>query len=253
MVSLQHSSIVQGSLRLSNLNNLSVMEHIIIVKFLLVAQLLLSNSSVSLSQFCDVGQPGQDKTDAKTIKFLLMVPYADPLNRSSFTFYYDFQGHQMTPIAYLAVKHINNRTDILKDYTLDFIMSDTGCSAQREVYSFAKDIAHRDGPLAGIVGPSCDSSATSIIQLTTKERLPLVSIHWGRFAHFADSTNAFGIIGSLSTVADAYFELIKKNNWKRIALLYRDADYGLQVLFELRKKFSNLSGFEIASSCITDI
>ena len=237
---------MQGLLRLSNPNNLSIMERNNIIKFLLVAQLLLSNSSVSLSQFCDVGQPGQDKTDAKTINFLLMVPYADPLNRSSFTFYYDFQGHQLTPIAYLAVKHINNRTDILKDYTLDFIMSDTGCRAQREVYSFAKDIAHRDWPLAGIVGPSCDSSATSIVQLTTKERLPLVSIHWGRFAHFADSTNAFGIIGSISTVADAYFELIKKNNWTRISLLYREADYGLQVLLELRKKFSNLSGFEIA-------
>ncbi len=221
------------------------MKHNIIAKFLLVAQLVLCSSSISQSQYC--GHVGQDNTDAaKTINFLLMVPYADPLNRSSFAFYYDFQGHQMTPIAYLAVKHINNRSDILKNYTLDFIMSDTGCRAQREVYSFAKDIVHREKPLAGIVGPSCDSSATSIVQLTTKERLPLVSIHWGRFAHFADSTNAFGIIGSISIVTDAYFELIRNNDWKRIALLYREADYGLQILSQFSKKLSNFSGFEIA-------
>ena len=219
------------------------MECNIIAKFLLVAQLVFSNSSVSQSQYCGARR---DKTNTTTINLLLMVPYADPLNRSSFAFYYDFQGHQMTLIAYLAVKHINNRSDVLKDYTLDFIMSDTGCRAQRDVYSFAKDIVHRDKPLAGIVGPSCDSSATSIVQLTSKEKLPLVSVHWGRYAHFADSTNAFGIIGSLSTVADAYYELIQKNSWKRIALLYREADYGLQILFELRKKFSNLPGFEIA-------
>ena len=191
------------------MNKLSTMKHNTIAKFLLVAQLVFSNSSVSQSQYCGVGE---NKTNITTINFLLMVPYADPLNRSSFAFYYDFQGHQMTPIAYLAVKHINNRSDILKNYTLDFIMSDTGCGAQRDVYSFAKDIAHRDKPLAGIVGPSCYSSATSIVRLTSKERLPLVSVHWGRFALFSDYTNSFGIIGSISTVVDAYFELIQKNN-----------------------------------------
>ena len=214
-------------------------------KFLILALFVFSNGSVSLSQYC--GSEGQDNiNNAKTINFLLMVPYADPLNRSSFAFYYDFTGHQMTPIASLAVKHINNRSDILEDYTLDFIMSDTGCGAQRDVYSFAKDIAHRDKPLAGIVGPSCDSSASSIAKLTTKDRLPLVSVHWGRFAIFTNYTNAFGIIGSISTSADAYFELVQKNNWKRIAMLYREHQYSREVFLELRKKFSSLPGFEIA-------
>ena len=233
-----------GSLDQPCPNKLSTMKHSAIVKFLLVVLLVFSSSSVSQSQYC--GSVGQDETDAKTVKFLLMVPYTDPLNRSSLAFYYDFQGHQMTPIANLAVKHINNRSDILKDYTLDFIMSDTGCEAQRDVYSFAKDVAHRDKPLAGIVGPSCDSSATSIVQLTSEERLPLVSVHWGRFALFADFTNAFGIIGSISTVAGAYFELIQKNNWNRIAMLYREGQYSREVFLELREKFSNLPGFEIA-------
>ena len=175
------------------------MERNTIAKFLLVVQLVFSNSGVSQSQYC--GSVGQDnaQSDAKTITFLLMVPYADPLNRSSFSFYYDFQGHQMTPIAYLAVKHINSRSDILKQYTLDFIMSDAGCNAHRDVYSFAKDIVHREKPLAGIVGPTCDSSASSIVQLMTQERLPLVSVHWGRLAFFAGYTNAFGIVGTIST------------------------------------------------------
>jgi gamma-aminobutyric acid type B receptor len=177
-----------------------------------------------------------------------MVPYADPLNRSSFAFYYDFQGHQMTPIANLAVKHINNRSDILKNYTLDFIMSDTGCGAHRDVYSYAKDIAERERPLVGIVGPTCDSSAFSIVELTSTERLPLISINWGRFAVFADYKNSFGIIGSILTTADAYFKLIQKNNWKRIAMLYRERQYSREVFLELRKKISNLPGFEIAFS-----
>ena len=216
------------------------MEHGTIVRFLLV---ILSISSISQSQYC--GHVQNKNTSAKTITFMLMVPYADPLNRSSFAFYYDFQGHQMTPIANLAVKHINHRSDILKNYTLDFIMSDTGCEAQRDVYSYAKDIAERERPLVGIVGPTCDSSAFSIVQLTSTERLPLVSINWGRFGVFADYTNSFGIIGSISTSADAYFELIKKNNWKRVAMLYRERQYSREVFLELRKKLSTLPGFEI--------
>ena len=152
----------------------------------------------------------------------------------------------MIPIANLAIKHINNRSDILKDYILDFIISDTGCRAQREIYSFAEDIAHRAEPLAGIVGPSCDSSATSIVKLTRPDRLPLVTVHWGRFTFFANYLNAFGIIGSISTVADAYFKLAQNNNWKHIAMLYREARYARDVFLELREKFSNLPGFEIA-------
>ena len=89
------------------------------------------------------------------------------------------------------------------------------------------------------------SSAFSIVQLTSTERLPLVSINWGRFAVFADYTNSFGIIGSISTSADAYFELIKKNNWKRVAMLYRERQYSREVFFELRKNLSTLPGFEI--------
>ena len=213
-----------------------------ITKFLLVAQLVfVSSCSVTQSLYCDVGQ---DKSNKTTINFVLMVPYPDPLNRSSFSFYYDFQGHEMTPIAYMAVKHINNRSDILKDYTLDLIRSDAGCRAGRAVYSFAKDIAHSDKPLAGIVGPTCDSSAYTIAQLTSEGRVPLVSVHWGRLAPL-DTTNAFGIIGSVSAIADAYFELIQKNNWKRIAMLYREADYGLQIYLELREKIGTLPGFNI--------
>ena len=73
----------------------------IIAKLLLVAQLFFS---VSHSQYCrGIGQKNTDsESDVKTIEFLLMVPYPDPLNRSSFAFHYDFEGHQMTPIANLA-------------------------------------------------------------------------------------------------------------------------------------------------------
>ena len=64
-------------------------------------------------------------------------------------------------------------------------------------------------------------------------------------AFFADYTNAFGIIGSISTVANAYFELVQKNNWKRIAMLYREGQYSREVFLKLREKFNNFPGFQI--------
>ena len=73
-------------------NELSTMEHnnYAIVKFLLLALLIFCDSSVTWSQYC--GSDGQGNTNStETIKFMLMVPYADPLNKPSFDFYYDFQ------------------------------------------------------------------------------------------------------------------------------------------------------------------
>ena len=92
-----HAMITQAS-------ELSTMDHSIIVKFLLVAQLVLSISRISQNQYC--GRVQQKNTSVKTIKFLLMVPYADPLNRSSFAFYYDF--HSKTGAsAYDILQYIN--------------------------------------------------------------------------------------------------------------------------------------------------
>ena len=50
-----------------------------------------------------------------------MLSYPDPLGRESFAASYD-DGHDITPAALLAVDQINNRSDILHNYTLNLVI-----------------------------------------------------------------------------------------------------------------------------------
>ena len=200
--------------------------------------------SLSLSHNCCNGQG--NVADIKTVYLVLMVPYPDPVGRASFAATYD-DGHDISPAAYLAVEQINNRTDILKGYKLELIQSDGGCSVtERTVYSFARDIVHGTVPLAGIIGPSCDVSAEFIAQLTSIERVPLISLHYGGGPAFLNYTNTFGVLGPDSAFGDAFFELIVRNNWKRIAILHLLTDEGLEVLYKLLDRAKYHPDFQIA-------
>ena len=76
-----------------------------------------------------------------TVYVIVMLPHHDPLGRASFAANYD-DGHDVTPAAFLATNQINNRSDLLQNYTLKLILSDGGCSiSSRAVVSYAKDFS----------------------------------------------------------------------------------------------------------------
>ena len=168
------------------------------------------------------------QTDIKTVYMVLMVPYPDPLGRVSFAATYD-DGHDISPAAYLAVEQINNRTDVLQGYKLDLIRSDGGCSiAHRTVYSYAKDIIHRTIPVPGIIGPTCPISGRVFSQLTTDDRVPLVSVpYWVE----REYNNTFGILNPGLSYDDAYFQLMVMNNWRRVGVLVSDTVASASVMY----------------------
>lgn len=162
-------------------------------------------------------------------------------------------GHDITPAAFLAMDQINNRSDLLQNYTLKLILSDGGCSiSSRAVVSYPKDLAHNYGelPIIGLAGLGCDISVDTILPLTTENRTSYVSANWGRKDVFVDYPNGFGMIGPDSAFADAYFKLAQVNNWRHIALLYTttkaEGAIVLQGLLNVTKSdpnYSNLISF----------
>lgn len=188
-----------------------------------------------------------------TIYVILMLPYPDPLGRASFRANYE-DGHDISAAGFLAADQINNRSDILQNYTIKLILSDGGCSIRsRAVVSYAKDLAHKYGtlPVLGLAGPGCDISVGAILPLTTVNRTSYVSLTWGGKDVFVDYPNGFGMIGPDSTFADAYFKLAQVNNWRRIALLYTTTEAeGAIVLHRLLNvtkndpNYSNLISYE---------
>ena len=209
---------------------------------LVIATVLVLRAQCS-SQRCCNSQGSDRETDIKTIYMILMVPYPDPHGRESLEASFD-DGHNISPAAYLAVDQINDRTDILKGYKLDLIRSDGGCNVeQRMVESFAKYFYYRTVPAAGIIGLTCYQSSERIVDLTTNKRAGILSLPYFKLPSFRNQPNAFGIIDTELCTGDLYFELIQKNKWKHVAVLYDNNKEGFEQLLE---KLNDKPDFDIA-------
>ena len=103
--------------------------------------------------------------DKSTLYFVSFLPYPDP--RPTFQSTWE-DAPEILPSGYLALEQINNRTDILKDYTIKLLESDGGCNiATRTVVGFAKSgILSSSKPIVGVVGPACTDSAITTASLT---------------------------------------------------------------------------------------
>ena len=187
----------------------------------------------------------------QTIYFGLMLSYSDPQGRESLAAAFD-DGHDIAPAAYLAVEQINNRSDLVSDYIVEFIRVDGGCTVTERTAIGINELFCSCKPIVGIVGPSCGTSAEMVGKVTGSEQLSMVSIHYGerkRLGNRLDYPYAFGILGSSSTYAEAFMELIKSNNWIKMALLYSEEDIDLlTVVQDIQKIVGVTDRFKIAFS-----
>ena len=133
-------------------------------------------------------------------------------------------AHSLLPAAQLAVDQINNRSDVLEDYTLKLLVGDSGCNVVTTTYvSQVEHLLYSDKLVVGIVGPACSEAALSVAALNRQMRLGMVHVTTGSIPLLDDRTkypNTFGIISSSITHVDAILELMKQNNWNNIAVLY---------------------------------
>ena len=192
--------------------------------------------------------------EKSTLYLVSFLPYSDP--RPTFKSTWE-DAEEMIPSAYLALEQINNRTDILKDYTIELIESDGGCNiVTRTVVGFARSgILNGSKPIVGIVGPTCTDSAIAVASLTSRDEVALITIHYGTFPQLGNRTKypyAFGTLGSLVTYAGGVTELMQNRAWKRVAILYTDSDMGLYEVFRsTEKQINELPDYEIVFSSTT--
>ena len=192
---------------------------------------------------------------ARTIYFGLMLAYPDPLKRRSFASAFD-DGHNIAPAAYAAVEQINNRTDLLGNYTVELIRFDGGCSVTERTAVGLNDLICSCKPVVGIVGPSCGLSAEMVSRATGTSQFAMVSMNYGEMVALGDRSKypyAFGMLGSSLVFAKAFVELMKHNNWIKIALLWTDSgvdgyDIGRRIQRDVRN-----TNFEIVfASSVTE-
>lgn len=196
---------------------------------------------------------GEESTNKSTIYFVVMVQFPDPLGREWLAGSYD-DGHNIAPAVYLAAEQINNRSDLLKDYSIEVIQSDGGCNiAERTVIGFTEQIVCSSKPIMGIIGPSCAASASLVGQLTAKEELSLITVHSGghkTLGNRSKTPHAYGVLGPLSRNVQTFIALMKRNLWTRIGIIYSvTSSFYYEIGTDILKQVE-LEGFEIAFASI---
>ena len=182
----------------------------------------------------------KQRSGTKTvIYFGLMLSFPDPQGRPSFTSSFD-NGHNIAPAAYLAVKQVNNESDLLKDYEIKLLRLDSGCDVHghgRTAFALNELVCSCES-IVGIIGPSCKESSKTVNQLTNREHFSIITINYGgQNARTGNYSYAFGILGTNSLYSMAFAELIKHNNWMNYAILYT-AQHS-----DLSQNLISLSGF----------
>ena len=84
-----------------------------------------------------------------TIYFGLMLSFPDPQRREYLASSFD-DGHDIAPAVYLAVREVNNRTDLLKDYDIEIFRLDGGCDVTTRTVIGANELVCSCKNIVGI-------------------------------------------------------------------------------------------------------
>ncbi len=187
---------------------------------LLVFLLNLYCLSTTISASASEGKPGgDDDTNEQNhkISIIVMAPSPGRLTEGW------QQGPALIPAARLAVKEINNNTEILPGFTLQLIEANSGCSIVSEAsISFVRDLYQSEDQVVGIVGPGCSATALQISNLTSKYEVSLLHITPSATTPQLEDVSrntTYATISSALTFVESYLELMKHNNWTRVATL----------------------------------
>ena len=225
----------------------SVIKEILFLSLLVFNHLLsISNSLVEENSVrCDRLKPKlrQRPGGKETIYFGLMLSFPDPLGRPSLASTFD-DGHNIAPAVYLAVKQVNNRTDLLTDYDIEILRLDGGCDAGGRTAVGVNELVCSRKSIVGIIGPSCEKSSKIVGQFTNNKDFSMITISYGgQNAGIGNYSYAFGILGSKSMYSMAFADLIKYTNWTNYALLYSGSDHHYSTLGRELLNLTSLIGF----------
>ena len=194
--------------------------------------------------------------DKSPLYFLSLLPYPDP--RPLYQPSWD-EGPTLFIAEQLAVDHINQRNDILTNYTVQIVKGDSGCNLELKAFlTFVQYLVHnKEMKIAGVVGPGCSTSTAAVSPLMMRSGIALINIHIAGSLQLADRqrySNSFSMLDSTEVFVDASLALIAQNQWSQFATLY-DASrlYYYRTVQEFERNITRRSNTTLAySSAVYD-
>ena len=188
------------------------------------------NDGTTPSGTCtDNGTWTNNRCSKVPLYILVMAPYPDspPFNPSW------EGGPAVIPAALVAKDCINNRDDILKDYTLNFLVLNSGCDIVLKArHNLTQSIFYSGKKIAGIIGPGCSEAALAVAPLVIDDRISLLQIAPTATSPLLINSslypNTFRPIVSSLRYVDTYLDIIKRQNYKHVGAIY-EAERAFQV------------------------
>ena len=218
------------------------------------------------------GCPTADENAPQALKIAVLLPM--PNRQALFDPSWN-EGDKVLPSLFLAMDQINNRTELLPCHRLELVPVDGGCDiASTTAVGTAMGLLDRDERrVVGIVGAGCSSSSIQVGHVVNQPQIQLVHIHGGGTPLLSDRNtyiNSLGILGSTQSFVRLSVELMKKNEWHNIAILFesgrvyyrstkdafleelKNIEYNVNVQFEspVYSTFYPLDGVRISLSRI---
>ena len=148
-------------------------------------------------------------------------------------------GPVVIPAIRLAVDHINNRSDVLRDYNLKLLEADSGCTVtSTTIINFIREVFYSGERIVGIVDSSCSESTLALAPILAQPDVSLLQISLATSPTVGNSTRAldttYSILNSLQLVSTLK-ELIKSraDKWNMdsqgVGAIYEAEGYWLET------------------------
>ena len=127
---------------------------------------------------------GDKDTGIRELNFLLLLSFE--IEGSSEQPWFS-EGHMLQPAAELAVEQINQRDDILADYSVNLTVANSACNLKlHTIVNFVKTFFYSGLKFPGIVGPLCSDAVKLISPITRQEDVSVLNFHIGSSEQFTD-------------------------------------------------------------------
>ena len=152
------------------------------------------------------------------LSLVVMAPFPDNITTGWSA------GPALIPAARIAAEEINNSTEILPNFNLQLIESDSGCGATTKVgISFLKDIyENKDHQVVGIIGPGCSGAALRVSGITSKPQVSLIHVTPSATSPELEDEHrntTYATISSALSYVESFLALMELNGWNRIATM----------------------------------
>ena len=164
---------------------------------------------------------GDKDTGIRELNFLLLLSFE--IEGSSEQPWFS-EGPILQPAAELAVEQINQRDDILADYSVNLTVANSACNLKlHTIVNFVKTFFYSGLKFPGIVGPLCSDAVKLISPITRQEDVSVLNFHIGSSEQFTDRNRfryAFSTVSSTNPIMKLVVYLMKDNKWDSVAVLY---------------------------------